>query len=63
MAGWVSITLGAVTCIVVGAALCAIWWWMPKFQIRGLTMRLWFRHPIQRLAGNNIGLAPVGFSP
>ena len=37
MAGWVSIALVAVACIVVGAALCAIWWWVPKFQIRGLT--------------------------
>ena len=37
MAGWVSIALIAVACIVAGAALCAIWWWLPKLQMRGLT--------------------------
>jgi uncharacterized protein YjbI with pentapeptide repeats len=37
MAVWMSIALVAVACIVVGAALCAIWWWVPKLQIRGLT--------------------------
>jgi hypothetical protein len=33
----VGIALVAVACIVIGAALCAIWWWVPKFQILQLT--------------------------
>src|SRR5262249_6913472 len=37
MAGWVSIALVPVACIMIGAALCTIWWWVPKIQMRGLT--------------------------
>ena len=37
MAGWGNIALIVVAGILVGAILCAVWWWVPKRQMLGLT--------------------------
>jgi hypothetical protein len=37
MAGWGNIALIAALVLIIGAILCAVWWWVPKLQMRGLT--------------------------
>jgi len=37
MAGWGNIALITLLILAVGAILSAVWWWVPKRQMRGLT--------------------------
>jgi hypothetical protein len=37
MASWGTITLIIALILIGGATLCAVWWWVPKIQMYGLT--------------------------
>jgi Pentapeptide repeats (8 copies) len=37
MASWGNIALITALVLIVGAILCAVWWWVPKLQMHGLT--------------------------
>ena len=37
MAGWGNIALITLLVLIAGAILSAVWWWVPKLQMRGLT--------------------------